>query len=73
MTNDTHIAAEADAGDDILDGGAGDDYHFGNGGNDILLGGSEDDIPHRMIFRFPDKPLLLKFESQNEAAYRQAA
>lgn len=57
---------------DTLTGTASDDVMSGLDGDDTV-DGSENDTLYEMVFRFPDKPLLLRFESHNKAAYRQVA
>ncbi|WP_447747374.1 retention module-containing protein [Pseudomonas nicosulfuronedens] len=39
-----NVAGDTRGGDDILEGGAGNDLMFGQGGNDKLIGGPGDDI-----------------------------
>ncbi len=39
-----HDVAEADAGDDYLDGGAGNDKLYGGAGDDLLDGGADNDL-----------------------------
>ncbi|MCP8472160.1 DUF5801 repeats-in-toxin domain-containing protein, partial [Pseudomonas triclosanedens] len=41
---DFNVAGDTRGGDDILEGGAGNDLMFGQGGNDKLIGGPGDDI-----------------------------
>ena len=39
-----NVSGDTRGGNDILDGGAGNDILYGQGGNDILVGGAGDDI-----------------------------